>query len=257
MKNLLLLLLLTIALNIRAQGIIEDGKSSTVFSMNKTTMFSISTPEKTKITFEDNMLIISNTAGSPFLYLRMKKGRVYYDKSILDFDNINYDALDDHFVIYSPEFKVKNSNLPLVQLNDNDIKAVIISNKKEKRFFIPVLFTKFKNRPKHNFFEIYTQDTSNALILTEIIKYRGLTHRNEGVQDENWNKKYKFFTTENYYVLNKDGKYIKTKLGKANIFRALRDKESEKSLKVFAKKNKLKWNKPKDIQKILEYYFSN
>ncbi len=237
-------------------GTLEDGKGSTVFSINSESMFSISNPEKAKIEFEDDKLSISNTSGTPFLYLRMKPGRIYYAKTILDLKKINYDVFDDHFVVYAPNNLDNNKGLPLVQLNDNDIKAVVIVNKNKKRYFIPMMFNKFKVRPKHKFFEIFTADPAKAYLLKSILKRRSLTHRDEGMPIEGWNKKYRFFDTENYYIKDKSGFYTKVKLGKGSILKTLNDKPFEKKLKRYAKSKKLKWRNPSDIQKILAYYYN-
>jgi len=55
-----------------------------------------------------------------------------------------------------------------------------------------------------------------------------------------------------YYILNKENKYVKTKLTKRSVLKKL--KGNKKGLKSFIRKNNLKMNNEKDIVMLLNYF---
>ena len=260
MRNFgLLFLLIIVILNSNAQNTsIDNGTGETIFAINSTTIYSYFQDKKVQVTFENGKLIISNTSGSPFLFSTMQPARIYYDNQQLDFKQMNYDAMGDDFILYSPkahEIGIK-SNLPLVKLEKNKIKAVNFYVDGKDIFFAPVSKDKFTSKVDKYFFEIFTNNLNKKYLLKSITKTQTLSHRAPalGLGDENWEKKYKFSTEIRYYILNKDGFYVETKLGKKNILKAIDDRKHETALKKYIKKNKLKLKKAKDVQKLMEYY---
>ncbi len=238
------------------ENIDSEENTQNVFFANKA-IYTYTT-NKFNVRYIDGKIEVTNTIGSPFLFNEMVPGRLILDDKNLNFRKINYDAFQDHFIVFS-KYAIKNTStqLPFYQLNDNSVRIVnVLDRKNVPRVFIHVNSSKFIEKPDTKFMEIFTTEPSKAYILVSYKKIHDKTHRKVEYMLETWDKKYQFKLKKKYFLKNTDGFFVESKLGKSNILKFLNDKKHTKELKKFIKYNKLNLNNPADVQKFLEYYYS-
>ena len=256
MKYRLLVIVVSIFfMGFSQENIDSDENTQNVFFANKAIY--TYTSNKFSVRYIDGKIEVTNTIGSPLLFKEMVPGRLILDDKNLNFRKINYDAFQDHFIVFSKTaIKNSSSQLPFYQLDDNSVRIVNVLDRNVPRTFIHINPSKFIGKPNTKFMEIFTTEPSKAYILVSYRKIHDKTHRKAEYMLENWDKKYQFKLKKSYFLKNSDGLFVETRLGKSNILKFLNDKEHTKELKKFIKQHKLNLNKPADVQKFLEYYYS-
>ena len=239
---------------IAQENIDSEENTQNVFFANKAIY--TYTSNKFTVRYIDGKIEVTDTQGTPLLFKEMVPGRLLLDDKNMNFPKINYDAFQDHFLLFSKNaIKSSPDHLPFYQLSDNSIRIVNILEKNKPRTFIHINPSKFSNIPQTRFMEIFTTDPGKAFVLVSYKKIHDKTHRNVEYMVESWDKKYKFKLNKKFYVLNPEGFYVETKLGKSSILKLIHDKNHNKDLKHFIKQNHLNLNKPNDVQKLMEYYY--
>lgn len=208
-----------------------------------------------------NTLDIVNYTGTPVMLSKWSKAEVLLkDGKTYTIPYVNYDALDDVFLIYLKNYKPEYSQIaskkfPLVTLTPQNIVAIALSNDEDGTVrFVQVSPKRFANIPKTKFMEYFTIQPKDALILKSVYKkikknfMRDMAYTNS-------NEDFQFLTFYTYYIKNKNKLFISTHLGKKNILKAIGDPDAIKPLKKYIKAQHLKMSKPEDVQKLLEYYF--
>jgi len=218
------------------------------------------TDDVPNVFFDDGEIIVKNTLGSPLFYSDWMKCSVkFFDGTENSLSNVNYDAANDHFIMYiknyTDEFsKYATRDFPLVMLDDSSILQIILLDKKNKHKYVHISENNFYTEPRSKFFEFFADQIKDAYLLKNNHK-EIRTNRSKSIStlQGDW-KKNKYYNSSQYYIKNKDGIFVKTDLKKSKIFQALHDPANRKDLKEFVKKNKLKLKKPRDVQKMMEYY---
>ncbi len=266
MKNFILTFLLLLSLQLTAQNDIfsksgislKSGNDMGYAMLNKVAF----DKNKEQIVVNDQNLYLSNYKGTPMLMKQWSEGIVFFnDGKKIAYPNINYDALSDHFIIYfknlAKDIKgVASTQLPIASLQDQSVLYLQMFDGNKQRKFIklnPVLFVR---KPKTLFFEYFSNDWQKVYIVKSYWKN---VQKNQDVNSPLYNEtaSMKLMQHSAYYIKNKDGIFEKVRLKKKSILKTLNDKQAEKTLMDFAKRNRLSWSKPQDVQKILAYYFEN
>lgn len=161
-------------------------------------------------------------------------------------DNINYDLLDGNLIVKSKDFGV-------YKVTDNRVTGFIIRNKNSssERYFEKLDFSKFESHStKTKYYEIILNSAKTNYLIKETKKYINDPTNTPYQPLNRVTKEYK--ERLYYYIKNKSGKYVKTKLNKKSVLKILNDKVSE--LKRFASTKNLDLNKEHDVILLLNYY---
>ena len=254
MKNQIISALIFFALQINSNAQIVDIQYDGTY-LNT---FGSVKDYKSSVYFNDGKIIIKNAKGSPLLYKGWKKCVIKFaDGRKNSLSNVNYDALNDHFVMYiknyTDEFsKYASKNFPVVMLKDEPIFQVNILDN-EVHQYVKISESNFAFKPKNKFFEFFSENFKNIFVLKKSRKKLEDSPKKPIYIVDN-SKPYRYILSNQYFVKNKNKKFVETLLKKSRIFQALHDPANEKALKKFVKKNKLKLKKPRDVQKMMEYY---
>ncbi len=261
MKKILLLLILTLTPGVYAQESLPGdlGAFVTWMKSNSGELMPVSFGLE-NIQVEDN-IHINNYIGSPLLLPKWVPADVLFnDGKLYRLPDVNYDALDDSFMIYFKDLKKDIPGLvikevPILNLKgQNVLKVTLYTNSDGVKKFVRVSPINFIEKPKQHFFEYFTDRPKNALILKETYK-KVETNKLKGMAYSDSGEDYAIKTYKRYYIKTKDHLFKQVNLSKRGILKALNDSKNEKTLKKYIKKQKIKMNHPKDVQKFLEYYF--
>jgi len=133
-------------------------------------------------------------------------------------------------------------------LRDKSITGFVINNTK----FVRIPSSQFQEKMNRNYFVIPMFSNNNYLIINYSKYLKEPYVLRNGYNDGELNKKY--LERKEFYILNKDNKYISLKLKKKEILKVLSDKEKE--LTRYTKDNDLNLKKEKDVGELLTYYHS-
>ncbi len=265
MKRLLLLSILLLTNAVFSQ---EDIFSrSSLFNFSKDGVLNASSLKNTfgadNIVIDDENIKITQYLGSPLLFETWLEAKVLFnDGKYYHIPKTNYDAIGDHFIVYVKDLKneLDNStkkNFPLIALKNESIIHISFRNGLEVRNFIKISPEHFNNKPKTIFFEYFSTKPGKAYIIKNY--YKKITRNKlKNMPYSDSPEEFVFKTYQVYFIKNPDGIYVsKTSLGKKKVFQILNDKPVEKKLKSFIKEHKLKMTNPKDVQKLLSYYYDD
>ena len=212
------------------------------------------------ISIDDN-LKIKNYKGSPLLLDKWAHaGILFTDGRLVKIPYANYDAVNDNFMIYFKGLKepvegVATPEFPLAGMKTESVVAISLKNDYDGLHrFIKVNPQRFSNQPKTIFFEYYSERPKDAAILKSVYK-KISPNRLKGMPYSDSPEDYEFKTYSSFYLKNKDKVFVPVRLSKKGVLKAIDDKQNEKALKKFIKKQKLKMSNPKDVQTLMDYYF--
>jgi len=194
----------------------------------------------------DHQFFAIETKTTPFLYDQSKEGYLIINDSIISSQKkIRYNLETGELFIGSKSgksFLLSGESITGFVINKND--------ENSRRVFTKINSGDFENiEIKRNFYEMIFDNKGEDYLIKDVKKYIFGLKKNGGVQT-NFPSEYKERTS--YYIKNKSGKYVKTKLRKKNILRILEDKNSE--IKAFASSNKINFKKEHDVVIVLTYY---
>lgn len=216
---------------------------------------------------EENIIIddnihIKNYAGSPLLLQKWSKAEALFnDGELITLPNVNYDALDDLFLIYLKNYKPDYNNIasdkfPFAAITSDNLIAVALTNDEDGTVrFVQVSPGRFATKPKTRFFEYFTVKPKDAYILRSIHKKVKKNHMRDMAYSSS-QEDFEFKQYSTYYIKNKYKTFVPVRLGRKAVIKAIDDPEAVKTLKKYIKKQQLKMSNPKDVQKLLAYYFS-
>ena len=194
----------------------------------------------------DQQFFDVKTKTTAFLYDQSNEGYLIINDSISSSQKkIRYNLETGELFIGSEKGKS-------VLLTGQSITGFVINKNEEnhRRVFTKISIDAFESPDiKRGFYEIIFAEEGADYLIKEVKKYTFGLKKNDGVQT-NFPSEYK--ETVSYYIKNKSGKYVKTKLRKKNILRILEDKNLD--IKAFASSNKINFKKESDIARVLDYY---
>ncbi len=257
MKRIIILLLTFITTGLFAQEALPLGVSSMVDMYQDVLNNKFG---KGNIEIDDN-LHIKNHVGSPLLLSKWSKAEVLFDDGKLyTIPYVNYDALDDSFLVYLKNLRsdykgIASVDFPLVKLTgDNIITIALTNNEDGVKRFVRISPNRFAGSPKTQFFEYFSVKPKDALVLKSTYKKIKKNHM-KGMPYTDSSEDFEFKTFSTYYIKNKDKLFVPTHLGKKAVLKAINDPAAVKPLKKYIKTHHLKMSHPEDVQKLLEYYF--
>ena len=257
MKRIIILLLVISTTGLFAQEAMPLGVSSMVGMYRDVLNNKFG---KGNVEIDDN-LHIKNHVGSPLLLSKWSKAEALFnDGKLYTLPYVNYDALDDSFLVYLKNLKsdfkgIASEDFPLVKLTDKNIVAIALTNNEDgiKRF-VRVSPNRFAGVPKTRFFEYFSVKPKDALVLKSTYKKIKKNHM-KGMPYTDSSEDFEFKTFSTYYIKNKDKIFVPAHLGKKAVLKAINDPAAVKPLKKYIKAKHLKMSNPEDVQKLLEYYF--
>jgi len=177
----------------------------------------------------------SEYKGSPYLFDTWMIGDIY------DAKGKAFEKMELNFNGYTNEVEVKKGD-QYVTLDQKWYHQIEVQDKDQIIVYRRGVHSLFKNK----FVEIVYDGKSVTLIKRNRV---GLTEKE--INDVGKTIKIKRFEKKQEYYFLKDGKLKNVKLKKKSILAYLGHK---KEIESFAKKNKLKLTRVKDLQKVLAYY---
>ena len=258
MKKFLVLLSLLVSNLMVSQQVFPFGVDTMVGLYQKLRPKQLFTEDE--ITIDDNFHI-KNHIGSPLLLPKWARAEVLFnDGKLYTIPNVNYDALDDLFVIYlkhyTKEFDdIASKDFPVIALTRQNLIAIaLISDEKKTMRFVKVSPGRFINKPKTEFFEYFSLQPKDAFILKSIYKKIKKNYLKDMAFSDSPDD-FEFKTYSIYYIKNKAKLFVPVRLGKKSVLKAINDPGAEKALKKYIKANHLNMRTPQDVQKLLAYYF--
>lgn len=192
----------------------------------------------------------SNEAkGNPFLYNEWNRGMIVLNDSVFSKqDKIQYDAFDNKVLV-----KNERSNT-VMEIYDKSLTGFsIIDKNRIKHDFVRLKNENFVDNVDEGFFEIIFNLENKNYLIKKTSKELFDPNRSKGSQTSN-NFPLEYRSKITYYIKNKDAQYVKILLKKKDVKRVL----SGNSIKInaFVKKNKIKFNKEKDVARLANFYYS-
>lgn len=188
--------------------------------------------------------------GNRYLYDSWKEG--YY---ILN-DTVLYSHKKMQIDLEKGLLVIGNDDGTAILIRDKNVTDFAINTKDNlgKHYYTRVPASAFEdtNRTSH-FYEINSNLNETNFLLKEQEKYLFDPNLSKGYQTQN-NLPKEWKVRTNYYVKNKNGIYVKSKLNKKQLLEVMDDKSSE--LKSYTKSKKLSFSDEDDVVKILAYYHS-
>lgn len=191
----------------------------------------------------------SENKGTPYLYDEWKEGYIILNDSVLSpQDNIQLNLVTGDLIIGAG----KNKETGFIITDDAVTGFAINKNSANRHFYVKVNKNQFKGASNSShFYEVISNLEKTNYLLKDVKKYLFDPNKSKGYMTENsFPMEYK--EKVSYFIKNKSGKYVKTKLRKKNILNILEDKNSE--LKAFIGSKNINFNKEHDIVKLLNYY---
>lgn len=184
----------------------------------------------------------SKIKGTPYAFSDWSSGEISTtNQTSIKYDKIQFDLERNQVLVYS-----EGSQVP-TKFPSNEIISLKANDSKSVRNFATIHSDEFEDKKEGKLYEVVSN--KNDLLIKETTKYVSESNdtSNEGAKKMIYKKR------TIYYIKDKSGKYVKTKLNKKHIMKLLKDKE--KDVKTYISKNKLSFNET-DVPKILEYYHS-
>jgi hypothetical protein len=200
--------------------------------------------EQTARVQNDLKYTVDGIEGHQYLLDDWGSGKIIINDSINAYkEKIQFDMVSGEPIIGSSTNEKKG-----FILRDKSVTGFVINN----TYFVKIPWNMFLTKVERHYFIAPTFSKNNYLLedYRKILKEPYIlknTYNNASP-----NKKY--VTLKNYYILNKDRKYVSVKLKKKAILAVLSDKE--KGLKKYVKTQNLSYTDQKDVAKILAYYHS-
>lgn len=189
--------------------------------------------------------------GTPFLYNKWKTGYLIINDSIISSQNkIQFNQETGELIIGSKNetgIIITDKSVTGFAINKGDNITSI-----NRHFFASIESSEFENSEKASkFYEVISNLDQTNYLIKDVEKYLFDPNKSRGYQTQN-SLPQEYKERVSYFIKNKSGKYIKTKLRKKNVLKVLEDKNSE--IKAFVSSNKINFNKEHDVVKVLDYY---
>ncbi len=203
----------------------------------------------------DNILINykPDTKGTPYLYDEWKSGYIILNDTVIsNQERIQLNLMNNELIIGAG--KNKETGVVITDKSVTGFAIVKDANTAQKLFFAKINSSEFQDSyRKPKFYQIVSNLENNNYLIKEETKYLFDPNKSRGYQTQNSiPQEYKKKTY--YYVKNKSGKYVKTKLSKKGILKALNDKTSQ--LKSYISSKKIKFSNEQDVARLINYYYT-
>jgi hypothetical protein len=218
-------------------GFAQDNLNNTIFERGTNHLLQINFKTENK--------------GTPYLYDEWNEGYLVLNDSVLSPQNGIQLNLESGDLIISTG---GNKETGMVITDDAVTGFAIHKNAANHHLFAKVNNSQFEDNDKPSpFYEVISNHKKTNYLLKDVKKYLYDPNKSKGYMTENsFPMEYK--QRVNYFIKNKSGKYVKSKLKKKTILKILNDKSSE--LKAFISSKKINFKKEHDVVKVLEYYHS-
>jgi hypothetical protein len=191
--------------------------------------------------------------GTPYLYDNWREGYIVISDSIIS----HQDAL---------QLNLTNGDL-IIGAGKNKETGVVITDKTvtgfailkdaestQKLFFAKIKSSKFEDSNRSTkFYEVISNLENSNYLIKEESKYLFDPNKSRGYQTQN-SIPQEYKTRKAYYIKDKSGKYVKTKLNKKSILKKLGHKKAE--LTAYINSKKINFSKEQDVSRVLNYYHS-
>ena len=189
--------------------------------------------------------------GTPYLYDNWKSGYIVINDSIISSQKrIQYNLETGDLIVGS-------KNEMGIIITDNSVTGFAIDKGDNitninRHVFAKINAAQFENlNGTTKFYQVISNLEQTNYLIKDVKKYLFDPNKSRGYQTQNSiPQEYKEKTS--YFIKDKSGKYIKTKLRKKNILKILEDKNTE--VKAFVSSYKINFNKVNDVVKVLDYY---
>lgn len=191
-----------------------------------------------------------NAKGHQFLldnwvlgYLVSNDGKLS-EKMLLNYD-IHYN---------NPTSKTSNEMKDIVVIDKNLYSGFVLVDANENKYiYTKIGRDKFSRKKKEDkYYQLI--DAPNKNILLETSKKLKDPNASGWTSSRDNTLSASFVMKTQYYVLNKDKVYVKTKLSSGSVAKALKDQK--KVIQSYIKQNKLKFKNVNDLIKVMNYYNS-
>lgn len=182
----------------------------------------------------------SSIKGNPFAFKGWKAGQVSTsDQSQVAYTKIQID-FEKGQVLVGEDLSETTTIIPsdqivFIEVNEDNI----------KRFFTTIESSEFKEDIVSNLFEVFSNENKYLVKKTSKKLYKS--------NDPDKSDQMIYKAKSEFYVKDRSGKYVKTKLNKKHLLKIMKDKERE--IKSYIDENKLSY-KVEDVLKIMSYYHS-
>lgn len=197
-----------------------------------------------------NISYKTENVGTPYLYDTWREGFVVIlDSVVSQQEKMQVDLQKGELILGLDEGRG-------TIINDTSVTGFAINKKNNiaRHYFVRLNASQFENpESKTQFYEIVSNTGKSNYLIKEVQKYLFDPNKSRGYQTQN-NLPDEWKSRTSFYVKNKDGIYIKSKLSKKSILNVLADKSED--VKAFVKAHKLSFNEEYDVVKILDYYYS-
>ena len=241
MKNLFFAFLI-FPLFINAQVCHNDGasKTETVNVNNQIDSLEPQAYGSSNLSITSTKFKNTSIKGNPFAFKDWKKGQISTsDQSDIAYNKIQIDFEKGQVLIENEQSKIAtvipSEQIVFIEVNEDNI----------KRFFTIIESSEFKEDIVSNLFEVYSNEHKYLVKETSKKLYKS--------NDPDKSNQMIYKTKSQYYVKDRSGKYVQTKLNKKHLLKILKDKE--KDVKKYIDENNLTYN-VEDVLKILSYYHS-
>ncbi len=193
----------------------------------------------------------AGTKGSPYLFNEWKSGYIVVNDTIISpQEKVQLNLTNNELIIGAG--KNKETGVVITDKSVTGFAIVKDANTNQKLFFAKINSSEFQDSyRKPKFYQIVSNLENNNYLIKEETKYVFDPNKSRGYQTQN-SIPQEYKTKTYYYVKNKSGKYVKTRLSKKGILKALNDKNSE--LKSYISSKSLKFNNEQDVARLVNYY---
>ena len=198
-----------------------------------------------------NLTKKSNIEGTPYLFEDWQSGNIIQnDTNYIPKAKLQFNAYSNEIIIGDSRFSDKG-----FYVTDKSVTGFVIKN--------DVFFTTYQKingsqflspKSKNLYYETITDVKNKKPYL--IIEHQKVIFdpsiSNSAAIDTNEASEYKL--KKQYYILNKDNKYVKINLSKRSVFKIFKDKNSE--MKSYLKKHSFKFKNKEKLNEFVIYYHS-
>ncbi len=189
-----------------------------------------------------------NILGTPYIFDRWQKGEILtQDKRRIIVNKINYNTAKQKFY-----YKIKNDYF---ELFPDQIRFIIVRSRHGSRIFIPSLPYPIDSKYK-GYFEVFTLEPQKMYVAKWHKRSLEPANKSQSYASDKSMEKLKYYDKSRIFVLL-NGQYVKAPSSLKKLIKLLDlTKEEAKRLKNYIKQNNLHYKRPGDIQKIMDFYYS-
>lgn len=195
-----------------------------------------------------NINFTPENKGTPYLYDGWKKGYLIINDSIVSSQE------KIQFNLQTGELIIGLEKETGIIITDKAITGFAIdkTDNINRHIFARINTSQFEDSDKtRQFYEVVSNLGKTNYLIKDVKKYLFDPNKSRGYQTQN-SIPQEYKEKVSYYMKNKSGKYIKTKLRKKSILKILNDKSSE--IKAFVSSKNLNFSEEYDVVRVLDYY---